>query len=282
MLKAIAQEKENLDRMLNAESYDMIISDNRFGVYSENIPSFFISHQLRFSTPAYLYPVELFSQYFNSRHHRHFKRVIVPDNPPGQDSLSGKLSLSNQPATNERVYYAGILSSVERREVKEDTDFLVSISGPEPQRTKLEEILLPQVPLLPGKKTVLLGKPGEDVVRQPDAQTTVRSHASRSEMSDLMNRAKFIITRSGYTTMMEMAELGKTKALLIPTAGQTEQEYLSQYYMKKGWFYSRNQYCINLPLDVKTASAYQGFPPTSGSAANARRLYEEVLSPFLK
>ena len=65
-----------------------------------------------------------------------------------------------------------------------------------------------------------------------------------------MNRAGCIICRSGYTSIMEIAELGKRHALFIPTPGQTEQEYLSWYYEKMGWFHSQNQYHLHLGEDI--------------------------------
>ena len=91
------------------------------------------------------------------------------------------------------------------------------------------------------------------------------AYASTQEKEELMNRAKCIICRSGYTSLMEIAELGKQHALFIPTPGQTEQEYLSGYYEKKGWFHSKNQYRLDLPEDIRLAHQprYTGFPAVS-------------------
>ena len=90
-----------------------------------------------------------------------------------------------------------------------------------------------------------------------------------------MNRAKFVICRSGYTTMMELAELEKKAGLFIPTPGQTEQEYLSWYYEKNGWFFSKSQYHLDLPGDISTARKYAGFPDMPATEENVRRLYDE-------
>jgi len=281
VLRAIAAERKKAQEIFSQEKYDLILSDNRFGVYSEDAPSFFLSHQLKFSVPAFLKPFETATEFFNSHFHQHFERIIVPDNPPEIGGLSGKLCQSHRSVTQSRIYFAGILCSVHRMPVEEDIDFLLSISGPEPQRSVLEEILLTQVPTLPGRIVVLLGRPDEEWENNPDEHTTIRTHASRKEMESLMNRAKFIICRSGYTTMMEMAELEKRRALLIPTPGQTEQEYLSQYYMEQKWFYSKSQYKLNLRDDIETASVYRGFPAMAKSEENAKRLYAELFSPYL-
>jgi hypothetical protein len=96
-----------------------------------------------------------------------------------------------------------------------------------------------------------------------------------------MNRARFLISRSGYTTMMEMAELEKKHGLFTPTPGQTEQEYLSRYYARKGWFLSRSQYKLNLTSDVPIAMKCQGFPRMTKTKENIRRLYEDVLKKHL-
>jgi UDP-N-acetylglucosamine:LPS N-acetylglucosamine transferase len=209
--------------------------------------------------------------------------VIVPDIDPdgGRPNLSGKLSRSNLEATKRKAYFAGILTSTKKMKMDEDLDYLIIVSGPEPQRTKLEEIILKQVQKLPGEKVVLLGSPQKEVHKKLDERTTVHSYISGEEKVDLMNRAKFMITRSGYTTMMELAELEKRHALLTPTPGQTEQEYLSRYYAREGWFLSRSQYRLRLTEDVKAAMPYQGFPEIAKTKENVKRLYREVLARHL-
>lgn len=293
IISAIHVEEKTARRLFKENKYDLIISDNRFGVYSENTPSFFLSHQLRFSAPKIVSFAEELAQTFNSHFHEKFTRVIVPDNSPETVSLSGKLSQNTRQATLKRIYYAGILSSIRKLDVEEDIDFLISISGPEPQRTMLEEVLMKQVQKLPGKKMVLLGRPTEDFEYKMPARsdvtsgaggdnlTTVKSYAGREEMSVLTNRAKFIISRSGYTTVMEIAELGKKQCLFIPTPGQTEQEYLSKYYQEKGWFYSKSQYSLDIERDVEEAKKYPGFPAMQDSESNAAKLYEELFEPYL-
>jgi uncharacterized protein (TIGR00661 family) len=281
LTKALADEKKIADRLLSDNKYDIVISDSRLGVYSDKIPSFFISHQLRFSLPYYIKPVETFSLYINEYFHKRFERIIIPDNNPDTVCLSGKLCQSTRKITNTKAYYAGILCPSHKMDMHEDLDFLISISGPEPQRSKLEEILLRQVQKLPGEKMVLLGRPTENFEKKLDKDTTVKSYVSHEEKNHLMIRAKFIISRSGYTTMMEMAELGKKRGLFTPTPGQTEQEYLSKYYEEQRWFYSKSQYRLDLLKDVKEAMEYRGFPSMPKTKDNVDRLYEEVLEQYL-
>jgi UDP:flavonoid glycosyltransferase YjiC (YdhE family) len=270
LLRAFAVERKRLEQILAENKFDLIISDNRMCVYSSLIPSYFISHQLRYSMPGYLYPLELMTIPFNSFFHSKFQGVIVPDIDPqgGSKNLSGKLSRSNLNVTKRRVYYAGILTSTKKMALIEDLDYLAIVSGPEPQRTKLEEIVMKQVQTLPGEKVVLLGSPQKDLHQKVDGHTTVHSYVSTEEKAVLMNRARFIITRSGYTTMMELAELDKKHGLFTPTPGQTEQEYLSRYYARQA-------------EDVEKAMQYRGFPKMAKTEENVKRLYQDVFRRHL-
>ena len=96
-----------------------------------------------------------------------------------------------------------------------------------------------------------------------------------------MNRAKFIVCRSGYTSIMEIAEIGGKKALFIPTPGQSEQEYLSWYYERKNWFHSVSQYRLDLAEDIRVARDFSGFPDVPTTGENVERLYREVLAGYL-
>jgi hypothetical protein len=282
LVRALAAERRALQRILAQDHYDLIISDNRLGVYSDQIPSLFITHQIHFHFPALIWPVELFALLLNRMLHTKFDRVIVPDNPPGPCSLAGKLSRPLLPSTYRHIYFAGILATARKQDASEDLDYLCIISGPEPQRTVFEQILLPQLPEIPGTKVVLLGSPTHRSVACPDPHTTIKSYVDTEEKITLLNRARFIICRSGYTTMMELAEVQKRHGLFVPTPGQTEQEYLSAYYRKNGWFLSQSQYHIDLAGGVAAAQPFSGFPAMPSTTENVRRLYEVVLAGYVE
>jgi hypothetical protein len=282
LLHAIARERKGISQILSRDHYDLIISDNRLGVYSSHIPSLFITHQLHFHLPPALWPVELFTPVLNQYHHGKFDRIIVPDNPPGPLSLAGKLSRPDSDISRSRAFFSGILTSIPKKAVSEDLDYLVLISGPEPQRTRLEEILLPMARELDGNSVILLGSPQKKYEVTGSGNCSIRTYITNEEKADLMNRATFVICRSGYTTMMELAELKKRAGLFIPTPGQTEQEYLSWYYEKKGWFFSQDQYHLNLPGDISTAGKYAGFPEMPSTDENVRCLYKNLLAGYLE
>jgi hypothetical protein len=282
LLRAVARERRETERIISRNPFDLVISDNRLGVYSRQVPSLFITHQLHFHLPPALWPVELFASLLNRFHHGKFDRVIVPDNPPGPLSLAGKLSRPDSDAARSRAFFAGILTSIPRQHIPLNLDYLVLISGPEPQRTRLEEILLPMARELDGSSVVLLGSPQRRCEITGSGDCSIRTYVTNEEKAALMNRAKFVICRSGYTTMMELAELGKKAGLFIPTPGQTEQEYLSWYYEQKGWFFSKSQYHLDLPADISIARKYAGFPDMPATEENARNLYDNLLSGYLE
>jgi UDP:flavonoid glycosyltransferase YjiC (YdhE family) len=284
LLKAISDERKNLELILAKDSYDLIISDNRLGVYSSEIPSVFITHQLHYHLPLIFWPAELLAVAMNGVLHGKYRHIIVPDNPPGPTALAGKLSRPETDATKKRVFFSGILTSTRRGNGKEDLDYLIIISGPEPQRTQLEKIVLPRIQTLDGNIIILLGSPSNHAKPEQTGRCRIIPYASTRDKEKFMNRAQCIICRSGYTTMMEIAELGKRHALFIPTSGQTEQEYLSWYYEKQRWFHSQSQYRLDLAADIRIARqpCYTGFPAIQKTEENVKTLYDEVLAQYLE
>ena len=282
LIRALSTERETLENILKKDRYDLIISDSRPGVYSKKIPSFQITHQTHQSFPFIIWPIELIALYVNGRGFAKYTGLIIPDNPPGELSLAGKLSGTFFPGTKKRAYYCGILGSIGKVPAKKRLDWLILISGMEPQRTRLEKIILPQVPDLPGEKVVLLGKPKEDRVTELHDGTRCYSYVTYQEKAELMSRAYAIICRSGYTTMMDLAELGLSRGLFVPTPGQWEQEYLSRYYKQRGWFLSKSQYRLRLARAIDTIDRYTGFPDMPKTDENVKRLYDELLSRYVE
>lgn len=251
----IVKEHIKVKKLIQAEKYERIISDSRFGVYDGKIPSYFIFHQLRFIAPARVKLFEMATEKFNySFFRKKFSMFLIPDDK--KDPLSGDLSHDLRYFKNNQVEYLGIFSDLKKTEVEQDIDYFISLSGPEPQRTILEKIVLKQALSLKGKVVIALGKP-EDQRKRILNHLDVFGYLGRKKQEEIMNRAKLVITRSGYTTLMELAALNK-KALLIPTPGQTEQVYLADYHRKKGNFYSVSQSELNLSRDVEKASQYRG------------------------
>ena len=149
-----------------------------------------------------------------------------------------------------KLNYLGVFCNVNKLKVACDIDYLFSISGPEIQRTLFEEIILDQIKNIPGKKVVVLGNPTSKKTFNSYDDIEIYNHVDRIKQNEFLNRAKFVICRSGYTTVMELVAL-KKPALMIPTPGQTEQEYLASHYSKLNIFYVAQQKNLNLALELK-------------------------------
>jgi uncharacterized protein (TIGR00661 family) len=244
----IYREYKLTKKLVQDENIQMIISDCRYGVFDKRIPSFFITHQLRFQLTGIFKPLENLGEKLNRVMFKNFTKVLVMDN---KNSITLSGALSHQLSDNSvNLQYIGPFSSVVPSESTQDIDVLVSISGPEIQRTLFENTIMKQIHSLPGKKIVVLGKPDKNTNAQKVKDTTIYNHVTRAKMNDLMNRAKLVVCRSGYSTIMELAALQK-KALLIPTPGQTEQEYLATHLSALGIFYTVSQHTLNLQHDIK-------------------------------
>ena len=248
IILGIRNERIETDALVRKHLIDIVISDCRYGVFSKKIPSYFITHQLRFQLPIFLKFFEPLGDFFNIFMFRFYNYIIIPDIKE-LPNLTGDLSHKGIISKYSKLKYLGVFCNVSKLDINEDIDFLISISGPEIQRTLFEKLLLDQIDSLSGKIVVVLGKPGSDnSYRHKNVE--IYNHVSRKKQNELLNRAKLIICRSGYTTVMELTALNKI-ALLIPTPGQTEQEYLAKYYKKTGLFNVAEQKKLNISKEIK-------------------------------
>ncbi|MEP7317456.1 MAG: glycosyltransferase [Panacibacter sp.] len=237
ILLSIRNEQRWLQKTIKQLHIDIVISDNRFGLYTKQIPCIFITHQLRIKA-AYTWLQNLI-QTINYSFINRFNECWVPDFENGFN-IAGDLSHPEKmPAIP--VKYTGVLSRFETAE--SDTikfEYLSILSGPEPQRTLLEQKLLTIAPKLNGKMLLLRGKPGSVEEIKGTGNCTIINHLPAKDMQQAFAESKFIISRCGYTTVMEVLSLRK-KSLLIPTPGQTEQKYLAVHLMEQGLCYSCSQ-----------------------------------------
>lgn len=238
--------KEHLEveKIVKEHNIDTIISDNRFGCWSKNAYSVFITHQLHIQMPRlfrWAYPIV---NMMSRNYIRHYDELWIPD-VENEPSLSGVLS---HPADVKiKTKYIGILSRFGNDgddygyEYDYGYDYLVILSGPEPQRTILEDIILKQASDVRGKIVVLRAKPNqEDLPANIPDNVTVFNHVDDGLFVELVSKSKYIICRGGYSSLMDLVSLNRN-AYLVPTPGQTEQEYLADYLTRKGLFNSCKQ-----------------------------------------
>jgi len=221
------------------------------------------------------------SEIFNLFFFKRFCGVIVPDFR--DDNLSGDLSHDLHRIDENKIHYAGVLSDFKKIKKTKDIDYLISISGPEPQRTMLEEKLFTQINDLKGRVVVTLGKT-ENVDKFKKGGIETYSFLPRNKREDFLNRAKTVVSRSGYSTILDLAVIG-CKALMMPTPGQVEQEYLAEYHNKKGSCYCVNQNKIDLCKDVEIAKKTTGITRECNVDKTVENILEIVnntdKSPFI-
>ncbi|MFZ0391883.1 MAG: glycosyltransferase family protein [Calditrichia bacterium] len=278
-LRAVRAEQRLVEKWIGEYNIRRVISDHRYGCFSREVPAYFISHQLRFAAPRHFYPLEFTGAWFNDQFHRRFSAVLVPDLPfQGGGFICGRLARPFK--VGKKYCYCGPLSSINPEEgAKQEIDLFISISGPEPQRTVLEEIIRQQLPALKGNIVMALGKPESVEVKRFSECITIYDHPARRQMQQLLNRSRMVVCRSGFSTLMELAVLGKP-ALLIPTPGQTEQLYLSRRLAKKGWFLSKDQNNLDLPTALKEAALYTGFPQSLSGHSTVETMAEIITEGF--
>lgn len=253
ILYAIRHERIWLNRIVAAEKIDGVISDNRFGLYHNNIPCAYITHQLSIQTGNAM--LNKIVQEMHYRYINQFDVCWIPDNKNG-NNLGGTLSHpSIFPGTH--VDYIGILSRCEKRVVTKKYDFLLLISGPEPQRSIFENTLIEEFEESPLSFALVRGLPGNSVeLKIKNSEAPVFNHLPAADLNILIQESETVIARSGYSTIMDLARL-QQKAVLIPTPGQTEQEYLAKYVMEKKLFYCVDQDEFSLKNVVEKMRSWQ-------------------------
>lgn len=224
ILWAMYKERQDVKRIVKAEKVTGIISDNRLGVFYRSIPNVFITHQLRVLSGSTTYiSSKLHQQVFKK-----YNAVWVPDFE-SENNLTGRLGHLDKKPKN--LIYLGPLSRFEKKEEPLVYDLMVLLSGPEPQRTMLEEKLLNALEQYRGTALMVQGKiePQQQKSELPlsEGTLTVVNYMQSEELMQAVRQSALILCRSGYTTVMDLAKLGK-KAFFIPTPGQYEQVHIAE------------------------------------------------------
>lgn len=218
--RTIKEEETITATIIHNKQIDGIISDGRLGVRHPDIPSVFVTHQLQVDTGS--------TTFISSKLHQHFIKKFdhcwVPDYRPKAMNLTGKLG--HVDGLSIPITYIGPLSRMEKKELPITIDILVLISGPEPQRTMLEDVLRKELKKTDKRIVIIQGIMESEQKWSSDGSIKTVNFVLSDELETLLNQSDTVIARSGYTTIMDLAHLEK-KALLIPTPGQFEQRYLA-------------------------------------------------------
>lgn len=225
----IKSEKILLEKIIQQHKIDLVISDNRFGLVNKNVKCIFITHQLNLKTPFFSFLANRINLNFIHK----FNEVWVPDYEEPTARLSGQLS--NSVHLKIPVKYIGPKSALQNlKEIKDagsKYDYLILLSGIEPQRSILEKLLVEK--FMDTQKKVILVRGSSVDFKIPDTKITVVNFAFGEELKEMIVNSETVICRSGYSSLMDLHLLGKKKLILIPTPGQSEQEYLANYWAGK-------------------------------------------------
>jgi len=226
ILRTIKKEHEWLQEQVNTYGFEAVISDNRYGLCNKRIHSVFITHQLTIKSPLGKWSERLL-QTWNYHFINRFDECWVPDEE-GEKSLAGELS---HPGTypSVPVKYTGLLSRFEKKTgMEKKGHLLVLLSGPEPHRSLLENLLKEQIAGYAGTVSFVRGLPLETENPSSSSLAVFYNHLPAAQLQLEMEKAEYVISRSGYSTIMDLAVM-KKKSILIPTPGQPEQEYLAKF-----------------------------------------------------
>ena len=234
ILRSIREENSWLKVQIMNHGFEAVISDNRYGLWSENVFSVFITHQLRIKSSLGKLS-ENFLQKWNYNLINKFDECWIPDKE-GESNLAGALSHPHK-LPSIPVKFIGSQSRFNNLNIEVEKDhLLIILSGPEPQRTIFENKIIEEIVNYPGTATIVRGLPVEKNIVPSTNTIHFYNHLMADDLNVEMMKAEFIIGRSGYSTIMDIAELDK-KSILVPTPGQTEQEYLAHYLRQKRFAY---------------------------------------------
>ena len=271
-LLAIGRERKVVEQIIKENEIDLIISDNRYGCWASNVRSVFICHQINIIMPLGLRWVSPILNYFNHQWILKFDQCWIPDDPI--KSLSGKLSNPCLP----NAIHIGLLSRF-RKTAGNDIVYRLAIvhSGPEPQRSVLEQIIRKQLDGTALKTIFVRGiLNGMDEMKM-DGNVTFINHLKSDQLQHVIEESEIVLCRSGYSSIMDLAVLEK-KVILIPTPGQTEQEYLGKSLMKKKIALSYPQKNFDLAKALSEIKNYSGFEGWSSQP----NLLEEAIDKKLE
>jgi len=257
--QTISEENKLLKLLVENYQIDGIVSDNRYGLYHKDIPSVLITHQLFIQAPFF----KRLLKRLTAKYIEKYDCCWIPD-LKDNCNLSG--ALSHQTTKLKNLRFIGPISRfMDKTEEPPSPDkeyerqLMVILSGPEPNRSKFERLVLNQLKKLNIKTLVVRGLVGdkEHIEENKIGNIQMKAHLNAAEMRKEICKSEVILCRAGYSSVMDLAILCK-KAILVPTEGQTEQEYLAKHLSAKNWLYATTEKKLDISVDIQKAKKYSG------------------------
>ena len=260
LLLGFRKEHEVLKKLVSETGAGLVISDNRYGCWHPDVKSVFMTHQLNIQLPSYMHCAAPVLRKINYSFIRNYDECWVPD-VEDEGGLSGRLSHGLKLPVN--CHFIGPLTRFSAS-VPEPADLpclaaeiFIMLSGPEPQRRILESLIIGQLKETSHTAIIAGGRTESKESSVIEGRIHLYSHLPSSLMKHYIENARYVICRSGYSTLMDLAALGKP-AILIPTPGQTEQEYLAKRFFKMNIHYSVPQKQFQLREALMNSAGYKG------------------------
>jgi len=250
ILFAIYSENKTLKKIVEKHKIDGIISDNRFGLFHKKVKSVFITHQLQIQSPYLKNFIQKINYFFINK----FNMCWVIDDE--KQNLAGELSKPKKLPNNYK--YIGLHSRLEFSKKVKKYKLCFILTGPEPQRTSFEKIIMQSVKEMGEKIVIILGKTEEEKKITTKNNATIISSSNTSEINKYILESEIIISRSGYSTIMDLQKM-QSKAIFVPTPGQTEQEYLAKHLKEQEVCFYQKQNEFDLNKAINESENYSGF-----------------------
>ncbi|MCQ2311299.1 MAG: hypothetical protein MJZ64_06090 [Paludibacteraceae bacterium] len=246
LIRFSLEDEARLEQLLRTEPFDLVVSDNRFGLYSQRTRCVYMTHQLWIRLPRFWHWLEPLAARLHAQVYNKYSEVWVPDYE--QKGLSG--ILGHPKKVSDKVKYIGPLSrfgiyqlcsaqttmaSANNNGISQHQYHVVALlSGLEPQRSIFEQQVLAQMAQQTGKHLLVQGKVKKPFTKLQHGNITVVPWLGDDELAAALLGAEQIICRSGYSTIMDLERLGVLgKAVFYPTPGQPEQAYLAEIHTLK-------------------------------------------------
>lgn len=282
LLQTIKLEHKALEQIIQNYSIQVIISDHRYGLHHPSILSIFVAHQLNIQLPfqqAYLQKLAYIS-HLNIL--KPFNAIWIPDFPHAP-FLSG--DLSHQFPLPKKARFIGPLSRFENKYSTstishkwEKVELGIILSGPEPHRSIIEAKLIRQVNQL-GLRTILVQGKLSEKKMIIDGSVQIYSSLDSEKLGALLISSNIIISRPGYTSIMDYVSLKLKSIIFVPTPGQTEQEYLAKYFYEQGVALFQTQENLDISLAIEQIESFSGFENWATSVSS-EKLREEAMDQF--
>jgi hypothetical protein len=235
--------------ILKKHRIDVVISDNRYGLWNRKVRSIIITHQLRVIPPFPFKWAMPITEYLVKFWLNRFDEVWIPDYAD-ELSIAGILS---KPNGLRNLCYIGNLSrfeGVDSESVFNGFQMVVVASGPEPHRSIFVDINAKIAQRYGLNCLIIEGRPENGVIPRCADGVWVVGHLPDMQFTLALRNAQYLVLRGGYSTIMDMLALGLS-GLIVPTPGQTEQEYLAEYLFAKGLFHTVEQSdLLNIDIDL--------------------------------